>query len=101
MTGLETVHTHCPDPETLAAFAEGRGTAHERAEIVNHLGGCDDCMTELALAIRNGAGQASVARPRFGWRPLAAAAALLIAVAGAAWWTAARRSSIGHSSSGG
>jgi CHAT domain-containing protein len=95
MTGLETLHTHCPDPETLAAFAEGRGTGHERAEIVKHLDDCDDCTTELALAlaIENRADRPSVARPRFGWRPLAAAAALLIAVAGTAWWSAARSSS--------
>jgi Putative zinc-finger len=41
----------CPDPETLAAFLDGRLTQGERARVTEHVAECDDCyfvVTEAA-----------------------------------------------------
>jgi len=81
------------DPETLAAFAEGRLNAANRDAVIAHIDGCDDCMSDVALAMP--AAGAEAERQRFG-RPtwlLAVAAAIVLAVALPAVWHLARRGS--------
>ena len=42
---------HCPDPETIAAYLDGRLSAQERARVTEHLADCETCyfvMTESA-----------------------------------------------------
>jgi len=81
------------DPETLAAFAEGRLNAANRDAVIAHIDGCDDCMSDVALAMP--AAGAEAERKRFG-RPtwlLAVAAAIVLAVALPAVWHLARRGS--------
>ncbi len=46
----ERATTH-PDPVTLAAFAEGRLNGADVTAIVEHIDRCDDCMSEVALAM--------------------------------------------------
>jgi CHAT domain-containing protein len=70
------------DPETLAAFAEGRLSGTRAAEAVAHLDGCDDCTSDLALAM-NAAREERQAK-RFGaarWGFAIAATILLLVVA--------------------
>ena len=86
---------HRPDSETLAAFAEGRLTGAARASVVEHLDGCEECMTELTLAMQMAKGDArETARPTFGRRGriVAAAASLIVGVAGMLWWNVSRGS---------
>jgi tetratricopeptide (TPR) repeat protein len=81
------------DPETLAAFAEGRLNAANRDAVIAHIDGCDDCMNDVALVMPT-AGAQSESR-RFG-RPmwlLAVAAAILLAVALPAVWQSLRHGS--------
>jgi CHAT domain-containing protein len=72
--------TKCPDAEVLAAFAEGRLSRDEAAEVLAHVDECDDCMATLealneTIATRNVVGM----KPRRAWW-LAAAAAVAIGV---------------------
>ncbi|HVR39892.1 MAG TPA: zf-HC2 domain-containing protein, partial [Thermoanaerobaculia bacterium] len=80
---------NCPSVETLAAFADGRLEPRQRAEVVAHLDGCDECMTQVALAmdVREPEKAAVRTRPRI----MAAAAAIIVLVAGAWIWTAVAR----------
>lgn len=74
----------CLEPEEVAAFAEGRLDAGRRAAVVAHLDGCEDCMTEVALAI--GAHQRENVAPARSRRvriAAALAAGVAIAVLGA------------------
>jgi tetratricopeptide (TPR) repeat protein len=93
------VHT-CPDPETLAAFIDGKLTGREREEVVAHLADCADCYFVFSESVRAAAPadreaadnrsrfrviQEWFARPRVMWSSvagLAAAAALAVAVIG-------------------
>jgi len=73
--------TTCPDAEVLAAFAEGRLSRDEAAEVLAHIDGCDDCMATLealneTIATRN----VVVMKPRRAWW-LAAAATVAIGIA--------------------
>ncbi|HEX7150308.1 MAG TPA: CHAT domain-containing protein [Thermoanaerobaculia bacterium] len=80
----------CPDAEAIAAFAEGRLTEAARAEIVSHLDECEECVTELTLAmaaVRRDPGTAVASRR---WRWLAVAAVVAV-VAGLSWWLAMPR----------
>ena len=87
----------CPGPEVLAAFAEGRLDAGRRAAVVAHLDGCEDCMTEVALAMRADAREnVAPARPRRTSTIVALAAALAVAVIGLAAWQRARRVDVGR-----
>ena len=80
----------CPDPQTLAAFADGQLTGADLVAVVEHLDTCDACTGDVALAIREaGAGEdraphappAPVVRPRRWTTPwLAAAAAAVLGV---------------------
>jgi CHAT domain-containing protein len=77
----------CPDPETLAAFAEGRLSAADAAAVVAHLDTCDDCTRDAALGMQAAEEEedanadepapANVVRPRR-WMPWVAAAAAAI-----------------------
>jgi len=69
----------CPAPETLAAFAEGRVSAAERARVVAHLDTCDDCTREVALGMQ-AVEEENVVRPRR-WRPWLAAIAAAVVIA--------------------
>jgi CHAT domain-containing protein len=70
----------CPAIETLAAFAEGRLSAAERAAVVEHLDTCDECTREVALGMQ-AFEEDRAASPRR-WTPwlAAIAAALVIAI---------------------
>ncbi|HEV7486270.1 MAG TPA: CHAT domain-containing protein [Thermoanaerobaculia bacterium] len=70
------------DPETLAAFAEGRLGSTSAAGAVAHLDGCDDCTSDLALAMT--AAREERQTKRFGatrWGLAVAAMILLFVVA--------------------
>lgn len=82
------------DPETLAAFAEGRLDATAQQAAIDHLDGCEACMDDVAMVMPAEV-HASEAR-RFG-RPawmLSLAAALVLAVGLSAIWYRARRSPV-------
>jgi len=69
------------DPETIAAFAEGRLDAAKRDSVIAHIDRCEDCLEDVALVMPSAAVESQ--RRRFG-RPswlLALAAALVLAVA--------------------
>jgi tetratricopeptide (TPR) repeat protein len=69
------------DPETLAAFAEGKLDAATRDEVIAHLDQCDECLNDVALVMPS-AGADSEKR-RF-LRPawiIALAAAVVLAIA--------------------
>lgn len=78
----ETGKTHCPSPETLAAFSQGRLTGREAQAIVEHLDGCEECMSDVALAMEANDEESSVERfrPRPSWLLGFGVAAALIAV---------------------
>ena len=81
------------DPETLAAFAEGRLDAAKRDAVVAHIDHCQDCLDDVALVMPSAAAESE--RRRFG-RPswlLALAAALAIAIALPLGWHAFRHGS--------
>jgi CHAT domain-containing protein len=68
------------DPETLAAFAEGRLDAAKRDAVIAHIDHCHDCMNDVALVMSSATAESQ--RRRFG-RPswlLALAAALALAL---------------------
>ena len=88
MTGPKL--TMCPEAESIAAFAEGRLTGAAGEELIQHLDECEECTTEVTLAMAAARGNQATAtqRPRH-W--LAAAAAVLVLVGGVSWWMATRR----------
>jgi tetratricopeptide (TPR) repeat protein len=76
----EAWKTH-PEPETLATFAQGRLHGTEAKAVVDHLDGCEECMSDVALAME--ADGDSVEAGRFrrpAWLAGLAAAAALIAL---------------------
>lgn len=81
------------DPETLAAFAEGRLNAARRDAVITHIDGCDDCMNDVSLVMQTAGAESE--RQRFGtprWL-LAIAAAIVLAVALPAVWHIVRHGS--------
>src|SRR5579872_4245063 len=92
--GTKTRETRgCPDPETMAAFLDGRLTGADRTRVIEHMAGCADCYfifsesTRTAAAVPEGQRRTVVRgwfmRPRIVWSSaagLAAAAALVVAV---------------------
>jgi hypothetical protein len=83
-----TERSHCPEPQVLQAFVEGRLGANERRAVLAHLDECGDCMS--AVDIANEILHEEVAGGRSGNRQphwwLAAAAAVMIAIGGVAVW---------------
>ncbi len=76
MTG-ETTQSHV-DPETLAAFAEGKVARRDQARVLAHLRTCAACAADVEEA--SATAGASVAPSRFGAGWLAAVAAAVIVV---------------------
>ncbi|HEX9986441.1 MAG TPA: hypothetical protein VGF69_24495 [Thermoanaerobaculia bacterium] len=104
-----TAPRHCPDPEVLGAFFEGRLQGSELAEVGRHVEGCARCVAilgELGLEERElgieiveplatdvapePAAQPAVpivAPRKQSWMPTFAAAAMIaLVVGGAGWW---------------
>jgi hypothetical protein len=76
---MSSVYQH-PDPETLAAFAEGHLTGESRGAVINHLDQCEECMNDVSLVMPSAGAEAE--KRRFG-RPIwliAIAAAVILAV---------------------
>ena len=71
----ETDRTH-PDPETLAAFAEGRLDQNARMAIIAHLDRCESCTDEVAVAMTSPRDEPRRWRTVTPW--LAAAAAVIV-----------------------
>lgn len=71
--------TPCPDPATLAAYAERRLPALEREGVEAHLAACPDCLGEVRILVAP-----PVRRPVARWE--LAAAGLLLAVSLGLWW---------------
>ncbi|HEX6098194.1 MAG TPA: tetratricopeptide repeat protein [Thermoanaerobaculia bacterium] len=74
----------CPDPETLAAFGEGRLSRRQVAELAEHLERCEDCVATLAavnetIATREAAPAERKSRPW--WLAAVAAAVAIVAIA--------------------
>jgi putative zinc finger protein len=89
---------HCPNPELLARWLEQTLGASERAQVLSHLAGCDDCRRAITLSSAIGAPPAgevnevllqrviNASRRRRSIRPwLSAAAAALMAVGLLVW----------------
>lgn len=76
---------HCPDPETLAAFAEGSLARREVSAVLAHLDVCRRCMSAVEGA---NAHLSERRNPRTTW--LAAAAAVVLAATGVLAWQAMR-----------
>ena len=77
---MSSVSQH-PEPETLAAFAEGQLTGETRDAVIAHLDSCDECMNDVSLVMPSVGAEAETRR--FG-RPvwlLAIAAAVILAIA--------------------
>lgn len=75
--------TPCPEPEVLAAFAEGKVARKELPRIFAHLETCADCRSGVAAA-----GEAVAPARSFRFRfalPLAAAAVIVLAVGLVPW----------------
>lgn len=80
----------CPDPEVLAAFIDGRLSAQERRQVVEHLDRCEECYEVVAETARfqgeevPGARVVTPPSERWGrrqrWIWAAAAAAVVVAV---------------------
>jgi hypothetical protein len=85
---MSSVRTPHPEPEALAAFAEGRLDAAGRAAIVDHLAVCRACMGDVSLAMTAAEEEHGVEEPQVVLRGpwyrsrwlYAAAAAIAIAV---------------------
>lgn len=88
--------THdCPDPETLAVFAQGQTSGEEWRHVVRHLGDCTVCRRQVALAADPGDAALPPAEPVHPgffpertkpWhRVFQAIAAAALLAAGAAW----------------
>ena len=91
MTHAPTQH---PDPETLAAFAEGGMNPADAASVVAHLDLCDACTRDVALGMQAAEEEEedvqdttppNVVRPRR-WLPWVAAAAAAVLAAGGITW---------------
>ena len=80
----DRVHTNDspPDLNLLAAFAENRLAAGERARVIEHVSRCVNCRETVAALVREGstagAGSRSIMRRPAAW--LALAAAVLLAI---------------------
>lgn len=79
--------THCPDPEEVAAFYEGRLSGAARERVIEHLASCAVCTDLLErthdFESEERASGRNVTRGGFGWKtwvPAAAAAAVVVAV---------------------
>jgi tetratricopeptide (TPR) repeat protein len=59
---MEWQERHCPDVETLAAFAEGRLSRTEAAAVIEHLDGCEECMSDVALAMQTESEERQIGR---------------------------------------
>lgn len=71
----------CPDPDTLAAFAEGNLKRRELPPILEHLSGCVRCMAALEAINEDLGGEQKSAAPAIRrWWVLAAAAAVAVVV---------------------
>jgi hypothetical protein len=71
----------CPDENTLAAFAEGRGTAAVREDIERHVADCPDCQ-QVVACVADAAAVTTLPRRNLVARAvLAAAAVALVAFA--------------------
>jgi tetratricopeptide (TPR) repeat protein len=79
----------CPDPETMAAFLDGRLPEHDRKQMAAHLAGCERCYFIFTEAVQSPATQQATGndeswtRRRVVWSAaatLVAAAALVLAV---------------------
>jgi tetratricopeptide (TPR) repeat protein len=78
---MNDVRTSHADPQTLAAFAEGRLDAAAREALLGHLDVCADCTHDASLAMK-AAGEEAPAKPLFrGKWLLAVAAVIALAVA--------------------
>jgi tetratricopeptide (TPR) repeat protein len=77
--------THCPDAETLAAFADGKLPRQERAAVLAHVADCEDCSAAVgAIAEVHRESQPATAARRGWW--LAAAAVLVLGFIGITFW---------------
>ena len=77
---MSSVPRH-PEPETLAAFAEGQLTGETRDAVIAHLDHCEECMNDVSLVMPSVGAEAE--KRRFG-RPvwlIAIAAAVILAIA--------------------
>lgn len=95
---MTEVHPNtCVDPETMAAFIDGRLDTPTSARVERHLGHCDECYERfgdvVAMARREDARAQGESAARGYWhrRWLAAAAALVIASGGLWWWRSPQR----------
>ncbi len=89
--------TSCLDPETLAAFAEGRLSRDEVIPVLAHLRHCAGCTADLEALSEQMPVQSSLQAPRrtrMQW--LAAAAAIVIAIMGAGAFLFRDRIGAGH-----
>jgi anti-sigma factor RsiW len=87
MNAAITEMTHYPDPETLAAFVDGRLNAAQRQEVMKHMAECAECRDNVLLSTEIVAMEApvtNVVRPPFGMKKIlsfvATAAAVLVAL---------------------
>ena len=70
-----------PEPEVIAAFADGNLAGDEQRQLTDHLGDCSECRELLGVVV----GFNRDARPRMrAWMPLAAAAIIAV-IAGGTW----------------
>ena len=76
---MTTTTTH-PGAETLAAFGEGRLPPDERARLIEHIEGCDDCVAALEAVNETMATRNVVGFRRRNWWLAAAAAAVVAGV---------------------
>ncbi|HYI12090.1 MAG TPA: CHAT domain-containing protein [Thermoanaerobaculia bacterium] len=86
----------CPDVETLALFAEGRLEGARRTEVIAHLDSCEECMTQVALAMKADTRErgGSAGRFRFRWTApqiAAAVAAAIVLISAPLLWKALSR----------
>ena len=75
---------HCPEPERLAAYLDGRLFPEQRERLEEHLAACDGCANAIAEAMRFDAltSPAPARAHRDRW---VAAAALAVVAPTAAW----------------
>lgn len=84
-----TTTTPCPDPEVLAAFAEGKVERRELPRIFAHLETCAACRSGVATA-----GEAAAPRSSFRFALPLAVAALIVLAIGLVPWALSFRSPI-------
>jgi len=76
-------HAACPDPDTLAAFAEGNLKRHELPPILAHLTGCVRCTAAVEAVNEDVIGEKQKSSPNIGrswWLMAAAIVIVMIAV---------------------